>query len=306
MSEKAHAFKLPGWKRTPDEVRIAQFIRTKPEPSRKTYGARLSVALEFVKATGKHLAQIDAGDFWDHVSGYASETQAQTLKLLRQFGHFDGWPDDHPIFDPNLRVRKTRPRKLSYVDEDSFGLMLGAQDNTIVRGIYQTAFVMTMFDSGARINEMVSIEMQDVDFSRGVVTLRRKGGDWDPTPLTDATMANIHPWLEERHKLLKRRGVDHEYLFPSIGGRHPGEPLTEDGAAGMVRKIARSAGLSLTPHSFRRGLTIYLYLRDVPRPQIIEHLGWKDGRMLDFYIRHLVVDEDVRKILPGNLIGVAA
>ena len=304
MSERTHAFK---WRRTPDELRIEQFIRTKPEPPRKTYSARLKAALDSVKASCKHFAQFDAGDFWDHASGYASETQAQTLKLLRQFGRFDGWPDDHPLFDPNLRVRKTRPRKLSYVDQDSYGLMLGVQDNTTARGIYQTAFLMTMFDSGARINEMVSIEMQDVDFERGVVTLRRKGGDWDPTPVTNATMANVQLWLPVRDKLLARRGVSNDYLFPSIGGRQPGEPLTARGASSMVGNIARSVGLKLTPHSFRRGLTILLYLQGLPRPQIIEHLGWKDGRMLDHYIRHLVVDEDVRNILPGNLIeGIAA
>ena len=285
-----------------DEMRIEEFLRTKPEPARKPYRSRLKAANDCMKTHDKRLDQLDHGYFWDHVSEYASETASQTLKLLRQFGLFDGWPDDHPIFDLQLKVRKTRPRKLSYVDEDSYGLMLGMQDKTTARGIYQIPFLMMMFDSGARINEMVSIEMQDVDFKRCVVTLRRKGGDWDPTPVSDATMANIHPWLAERRKLLRRRRLSHELLFPSIGGRQPGTPLTENGAAGMVRNIARSVGLKLTPHSFRRGLTIWLYLQGVPRPQIIEHLGWRDGRMLDYYIRHLVVDEDVRKILPGNLI----
>ena len=163
-----------------------------------------------------------------------------------------------------------------------------------------------MFDSGARINEMVSIEMQDVEFEKCVVTLMRKGGDWDPTPVSDGTMANVQLWLPERLKLLKRRGLSNQYLFPSIGGRQPGEPLTRRGAGSMVGKIAECVDRKLTPHSFRRGLTIYLYLRDVPRPQIIEHLGWTDGRMLDYYIRHLVVDEDVRKILPGNLLELAS
>ena len=301
-------FKLPkaGWKRADDETRIEEFLRTKPYPSRKTYRARLKGASDHMKANDKRLDQIDQGYLRDHVSRYASETGAQTLKLVRQFGHFDGWPEDHPIFDPYLKVRKTRPRKLSYVDEDSQVLMLSAQDNTTLRGVYQTAFMMTIFDTGARIKEMVAIELQDVDFKRCVVTLNRKGGDWDPTSFTDATMLSIQAWLPMRRELLMRRWMSHAYLFPAIGGRQPGAPMTARGAASMVKDIAQSVGLNkITAHSSRRGTAIWLYLKGVPRPQIIEHLGWKDGKMLDYYIRHFVPDEDVRKYLPGNLLEVS-
>jgi len=297
-------FKLPR-KKADDLTRIEEFLRTKPFASRKTYRARLKKVVEYMMAIGKRLKEIDQGDLRDHVRVYANETASATLKLVRQFGHFDGWPDDHPIFDKHLKIRKTRPRKMSYVDEDKYMLILSAQDLRTLRGVYQTAFVHMIFDTGSRIGEMVTIELQDVDFKRSVVTLKRKGGDWDPTPFTDTTMLSLQAWLPMRRKLLNRWGLSHEYLFPAIGGREPGMPMTPGGAGSMMKDIAQSVGLKLTAHSWRRGTAIWLYLKDIPRPQIIEHMGWRDGKMLDYYIRHFVPDEDVRISLPGNLLEVS-
>lgn len=243
---------------------------------------------------------MDQRDFWDHVEGYAGETAAQTLSVLRMYGRWANFPDDWALFDPLLKVRKGRPRKLNYVTKDDYWMILAGQDNRTPIGVRNIAFAMTLSDTGARIAEMVNIELEDVDLNRGVITLRRKYGDWDPTPITAATAENIRIWLETRQKIAK----GHTYLFCATGGRTPGEALTPDGARCIVNDIGHAAGIKLSPHDFRRGLAIWLYLEDVPRPKIIEHLGWRDGRMLDLYIRHLVVDEDVRNVLPGNMLEV--
>lgn len=280
-------------------MKIDEFLRTKPAGARTAYRPRLQSWANWLTEHSIDIRQANQGDFLEHVEGLASPTQAQTLSVIRMYLRWEGI-DDHPLLDPKLKIRKTRPRKLSYVTPEDYWLMVAAQDTRTAKGVRNAGMLMVLFDTGARIAELKNIQLQDLDLDARRVTLLRKGGNWDPTRISKATVANLRLWLLERNRIVD----GHDYLFCAIGGRKPGAPLTRDGAQYVVNDIAREAGITVTAHSFRRGLAIYLDAQGVPRAQIISHLGWQDGSMLDLYLRHNTDDEELRRALPGNMLEV--
>lgn len=279
------------------ETNFHPFLRTKRKGAQRAYPPRLRAFDRWLKARGKDIRTADQGDFLEHTEGLASETTALTLTATR--GYLKWLKVESPLLDEEFQIRKDAPKELTYIDEENYTQILAAQNGS-PKGIRNKALIMVLFDSGARIAELSRIELSDLDLKRGSVRRPMKGGGYHTTPLTPATIANLGVWMMLRNRLAN----GNDALFIATGGRTPGAPLTVEGAKWIVKDAVRSAGVKASPHSFRRGLAIWLDAQGMSRAQIIRHMGWRDGRMLDLYLRHLKDDEEIRDHLPGNLLQV--
>ena len=279
------------------ETNFQPFLRTKRKGAQRAYLPRLRAFDRDLRAHGKDIPTADQGDFLEHTEGLASETASLALTATR--GYLKFLKVESPLLDEEFRIRKDAPKELTYIDEENYTQILAGQDGS-PKGVRNRALIMVLFDSGARIAELSKIELCDLDLKRGSVRRPIKGGGYHTTPLTEATIANLGLWLMIRNRLAN--GTD--ALFIATGGRTPGAGLTVEGAKWIVKDAVRSVGVKASPHSFRRGLAIWLDAQGMSRARIIRHMGWRDGRMLDLYLRHLKDDEEIRDHLPGNLLQV--
>lgn len=280
-------------------MNIPEFLRTKPAGAERGYAPYLRYFRDWLQARSIAIEDASDGDFREFLKSrdWANATQINCRTAVTQYLK---WAEleDHPIHQ--VKIKRTRPRKLPAITPIDYTELLARQDDTPI-GVRNQAIIMLAFDAGARVAEIASLRLEDLDLDNLKVTLLRKGGDWDPTPISEPTAAYLRRWIFERRHIAK----DHGHVFCAVGGRKPGEPLTVDGLRAILYACFREAGISSSSHAFRRGLAKYLQDAGVPRDEIIEHLGWRDGSMLDYYARHLSDGEAVRSSLPGNMLLIA-
>jgi len=142
------------------------------------------------------------------------------------------------------------------------------------------ALVELGYATGARVSEIVGLEVKDLLFDQGLVRLYGKGSKERLVPVGRRALGavalynrEIRPGLEKG----KGRGV----LF--LNGR--GQPLSRVGAWGIVKKLARAAGITkrVTPHTLRHTFATHLLEGGADLRAVQEMLGHADLSTTQLY-----------------------
>ena len=188
----------------------------------------------------------------------AATTKPATVNLevdaVRQFYRWAVREGLLPV-DPTTRLRHLpegqalAPKWLSRQDQHRLLRALQRAEqaaNTERRRVLaarDTALISLMLHAGLRVSEVVGLDFSDVTLSerRGVVTVRfGKGGKRREVPLNRDARSAVAAWLT-------LRGPDAGPLFAGDkGGR-----LTARAAEAALTRIAKAAGLTVTPHQLR-------------------------------------------------------
>lgn len=210
-------------------------------------------------------------------------------RLLRQFYHAAGLEDAAAIFKPkrsDARQARISPAEILTLPEVND--MLRA-----ARSLRDRAFIATLWETGARVSEVLDLDVADVrelasreNGGREIVTVffrRVKIQGQEHSSYLLEGGEHVRAWLTAYKP--DREDVA---LFPS-GRGGPGSRLTRDGAERLVRRTAARAGLKkrVYCHLFRHSRTTHLLRIGVAQLQVANLLGWKSTRMLERY-SHLV------------------
>ena len=107
------------------------------------------------------------------------------------------------------------------------------------------ALLATFLGTGARVGELIHVDLRDLDMRAKRIRLHRKGGDVQTLPLGDDVSAYQRPYLKRRRPRAHCRAV-----FVSIRGHR----LTQQSVAEVVDRCATRARLPRTrisPHTLR-------------------------------------------------------
>lgn len=204
--------------------------------------------------------QITVGD----VVAYFSEMKALGWKqngfthkcaYLRSFFRFLRLKGHH-VIDENLipvPKRELQPPRVATREEYEklLAVIPTGPDPRLSRN---RAVINMLWDTGARIGEVLSLDLEDMDYTRmrAVIRTEKSRGRrpfrelfWTPT-----TNANLQQWIEKRSHV--RFIKDAHALFICSAGHHSGERMTINGFAQVLRDYSGRAGLpNLNAHSFR-------------------------------------------------------
>ncbi|WP_420595108.1 tyrosine-type recombinase/integrase [Deinococcus sp.] len=114
------------------------------------------------------------------------------------------------------------------------------------------AMILTLFDTGVRVQELASLRTEDLLFERGLVRVMGKGHKERFVPIGGRAMQAVSAYLR-RERAAAHAGVQHVFL-----GRG-GLGLTKSGVTlrllrlGECLELPRSA---CSPHTFRRGFAV--------------------------------------------------
>lgn len=148
------------------------------------------------------------------------------------------------------------------------------------------ALVEFAYATGARVSELVHVAVKDVLFDEGLVRLFGKGSKERLVPIGRRALGAVALYAREiRPTLEKGRGKG--ILF--LNGR--GAPLSRVGAWGIIKKLARAAGVTkrVTPHTFRHTFATHLLEGGADLRAVQEMLGHADLSTTQLYTR---VDRD--------------
>lgn len=114
------------------------------------------------------------------------------------------------------------------------------------------ALILTMFDTGLRVHELIGLTLDDLLFERGLLRVTGKGAKQRFVPIGSKTMSAVSAYLR-RERRQKHAGVRNAFLSRC------GEGLTRGGVGIRLAKLARQIGVGrdqCAPHAFRRGFAV--------------------------------------------------
>jgi len=203
-----------------------------------------------------------------------------------QFHHPDNLFEFQRIL--SIKSKKHESGKINYLCIEGMKLLLSMPDVNMKKGRRDLALLSLMYDTGARVQEMVDLKVQDVHKVKPYyITIRGKGRKIRTVPLMEKQMKILLSYMEE-NELIKN-----EYRpYPLFSNNHH-EKLTRGGITYIVQKyakMARSTNSEIVPynvscHSFRHSKAMHLLQAGVNIVYIRDILGHVSIQTTEVYAR---------------------
>jgi len=173
-----------------------------------------------------------------------------------------------------IPFKRTGSRPIEYFEYDEIQAVLASVDRTTADGRRDYALLATMFNTGARVQEIVTLCVRDLQLEvLPQARLYGKGRKERWCPLWPQTMEILQAWLAERgHDV----SPDQPLFRNHCGGR-----LTRFGVRYLLRKYCARAQVTqpslvrkrLHPHSMRHSSAVHLLRSGVEIATISQWLG---------------------------------
>lgn len=197
-----------------------------------------------------------------------------------------------PVYDDHRALRKEEIEKIIAA------IQMHSMNSFILRR--DMMVISLLIFCGLRRGEIIGLQVRDVDFDKGVLTIRGETSKSKRTrylPINPSLDMHLREYIKER----KDRRYQTEYLIASTNsdGR-----LTQHGFKHMVKRLERLSGVRFHLHRFRHTCAINLANQNTSAVKIQKFLGHTDLRMTDRYLRSMGVEdlrEEVNKLSLDNL-----
>lgn len=187
---------------------------------------------------------------------YARRTIRRRFSALNSFFKYlqaKGEIQRQPLAGVDLpRLDKNLPEVLSVVEIKS---LLAAPDPETTLGERDRVMLEVLYGAGLRVSELVRLELQQVNFNLGFLTVIGKGDKERVVPLPLPVIRNIRTYIEKgRRKLLK--GKSSSFIFLNRSGN----VLSREGFWKNIRRYAFKAGIKheVYPHLLRHSFATHL------------------------------------------------
>jgi integrase/recombinase XerD len=228
------------------------------------------------------LAELDAPvvlgflDHLEHDRGNSVRSRNARLAALRSFYQYVALrdPTQLPVVQRVLAIPSKRHDHplLGFLQADEMQAVLDATDCSTWSGRRDQVLLATMYNTGARVSELVGLQAND--FTKGPVAtlhLRGKGRKERVVPIWKSTTRLLSRWLVET------AGSATRALFPNRGGRS----MTRSGVAFRLRLAVSRASETcpslhdrkISPHTVRHTTAMHLLQAGVDITVIALWLG---------------------------------
>jgi site-specific recombinase XerD len=229
----------------------------------------------------KHLRPEDILVFLDHLETERKNsvaTRNARLAAIHAFARFLATRDPEQVEESQrilaIPIKRGPARPVDYLEGNEIGAMLEAISPKQSDHLRDRALLLTLFNTGARVQEMLDIRASDLQLDRPTfVRLRGKGRKERLCPLWPETVASLRALLSA----LASSSADPVPVFRN----HRGERMTRFGVRYLLRRYAekaRSAAPTLAskcvhPHTWRHSAAVHLLRAGVDLVTISHWLG---------------------------------
>lgn len=192
-----------------------------------------------------------------------------------------------------IPFKRSAPRPIEYLEYEEIQAVLNAIDRSAVDGRRDYALVATLFNTGARVQEIVDIRATDLQLARPFhIRLLGKGRKERICPLWSETVEVLRSYCTERH-------IDLRTKTPLFTNRS-GKALTRFGVRYILRKYFDRARVTtptlakkrLHPHSIRHSTAVHMLKAGVDLSTISQWLGHASINTTN---RYATVDLDMKR-----------
>jgi integrase/recombinase XerD len=226
---------------------------------------------------------------------YADATVARKVAAVKSFFAFlqaEGIlrknPAEH-VSSP--RVGKSLPKPLSVREIDELLEQPARRSSPDARR--DRAMLETLYATGMRVTELVSLDLKDLHLGRSAAHLRctGKGAKERTLPLHDQALQALETYVED-----SRPHLVHDTRVTALFVNHRGERLTRQGFWLILKGYARQAGIKtpVTPHTLRHSFATHMLTGGAPLRNVQELLGHANMSTTQVYTK--LTDNYVRQV----------
>jgi integrase/recombinase XerD len=294
---------------------VGQFLamlaaeRGAAENTLEAYRRDIGDFLRFLAAGGRALEAASPADISAYLrataeGGLAPASRARRLSAIRQLFKFltaEGVVAEDPAHDHAGPKRARRlPRTLSVAEVDRLIEAARARiDDTTgrdrVRALRLYALIETLYATGMRVSELVSLPRSVLAADGRVLGIRGKGGRERLVPLNQAARAALERYLAVGFDDGVAPMVKTRWLFASRGAQGH---LTRQRLAQELKELAGHAGLDpsrVSPHVLRHAFASHLLDRGADLRSVQQLLGHADISTTQIYTH--VLEERLKKLV---------
>jgi len=152
------------------------------------------------------------------------------------------------------------------------------------------ALLETLYSTGARVSELVGINLDDLRASEGLVHLRGKGRKERIVPIGEVALRAIQAYLDQCPLMDSRDPRTKRVSSPIFRNSRGGRLTTRSVARIVARYSSRLAGGSVSPHTLRHSFATHLLDEGADLRSIQEMLGHVSLSTTQKYT-HLATDQ---------------
>lgn len=204
---------------------------------------------------------------------YSKSTLARKLATLRSFYKF--LVKRHHISSNPVSTIKTpkQEKKLpKFLDYEQIQKLLDTPPADSWLGARDRAMMETMYSTGLRVSELVSLNLEDVDFLSEVIHIRGKGKKERICPVGSRALQSIQRYLEYRNRRMESDpNFDSKVLFANKHGKR----LSTRSVRRKMDKYLIEAGLdpAISPHTLRHSFATHMLNNGADLRSVQELLG---------------------------------
>src|SRR5688572_3191164 len=220
--------------------------------SRNTISSYRSDLTQLVSFANKDLAKIDEADLFAFLAsrkGRASSAARRVSTLKRFYQYL--LRERRIGADPTLKIDppKRAPRFPKSLSESDVEALLAAPNTTTPLGLRDRAMLETLYATGLRVSELVTLKTFELNLDANVVRVTGKGNKERLVPLGEEAA----DWLA---RYLKARSGKSDALFLT----NRGAGMTRQAFWHLIRRYGARAipGKKLSPHVLRHAFATHL------------------------------------------------
>jgi site-specific recombinase XerD len=225
-------------------------------------------------------------------------TQSYHIIALRAFLRYLLVQRDIPTLSPDkIELPKQGSRSVAFLNQGQVERLLNSPKISSNAGVRDRTILETLFSTGLRVSELVSLNRDQVDLERKEFGVKGKGNKLRVVFLSDTAAQWIERYLRARKDKFKPLFIRYS---GAVNAQKNGEKmrLTARSIQNIVAKYAKRSGLPIdvTPHTLRHSFATDLLISGADIRSVQEMLGHESIRTTQVYThvtnRHL---KDIHK-----------
>ena len=201
-------------------------------------------------------------DYIEQQRGCAATTRNARLAAIRSLFAFIARENPELVLPAQqirtIPLKRTEHNTIEYLEEKELQAVLDAVNINSRTGLRDRALFLLLYNTGARVSEVVNLQLTDLRLDAAQVTLHGKGNKDRSCPLWPETVAALEAYIKQRQP----KATETEQVFLNANGG----PITRFGIRHITRKYGVKAQTKqptiddkpLNPHRIRHTTAMHL------------------------------------------------
>ena len=305
MVEKSHNKSFLSIEKLLNSFKVhLKFVKNYSIHTLKSYERDIKQFLNFLRNENVEIFNVNYSVVSKYIHYLISEKNLQKTSINRKISsikHFfsylikEHFIKNNPFDDINhQKVDKKLPNYLTFDEIYSFITTSAKEDCSNLEKKYRDdAIIELLYSSGIRVSELVSLNVEDINFDENYIKLTGKGSKERIVLINDNAKEKILKYIKYRKRTVKEK-IKRKFITPLITNLQ-GARITPRAIQMMIKSRAEKVGITkkVTPHVLRHSFATHLLNEGMDIRMIQELLGHASLSTTQRYT-HVGIEELVR------------